>query len=311
MAAKLTYDIEYYRLDKILGKLKGDIGDAAANRKEIRAEYTRLRDIAQKRLKRMGETKFRETNTYKFNVKHYPKLKDIKSINELAGRLADLARFITDPYGTLAKQKDIMKKSLATLHENNYTFVTEENYIEFGKFMEYYRDEEKTREVIDENGYFHTGDKGCFDEDGLLKITGRIKEIFKTSMGKYVSPVLIENKIKESPFVGELLVIGEGQKFAAALIYPNFEHLKSWCNIKGIAYTTDEEMIKNKDVIMRYRKEIDKYNATLGDYEQVKKFELIAKEWTIESGEMTASLKPRRSKIMQNYADLVEKIYAE
>ena len=140
MAAKLTYDIDYYRLDKILGKLKGDIGDATANRKEIRAEYTRLRDIAQKRLKRMGETKFRETNTYKFNVKHYPKLKDIKTVNELAGRLADLARFITDPYGTLAKQKEIMKKSLTTLHENDYTFVTEENYIEFGKFMEYYRD---------------------------------------------------------------------------------------------------------------------------------------------------------------------------
>lgn len=140
MAAKLTYDIEYYRLDKILGKLKGEIGDAVANRKEIRAEYTRLRDIAQKRLKRMGETKFRETNTYKFNVKHYPKLKDIKSINELAGRLADLARFITDPYGTLTKQKEIMKKSLTTLHENDYTFVTEENYIEFGKFMEHYRD---------------------------------------------------------------------------------------------------------------------------------------------------------------------------
>ena len=130
-------------------------------------------------------------------------------------------------------------------------------------------------------------------------------------MGKYVSPVLIENKIKESPFIGELLVIGEGQKFAAALIYPNFEHLKSWCNLKGITYTTDEEMIKNKDVIMRFRKEIDKYNAELGDYEQVKKFELIAKEWTIESGEMTASLKPRRSRIMQNYADLINKIYAE
>lgn len=175
----------------------------------------------------------------------------------------------------------------------------------------YYKDEEKTKEVIDENGYFHTGDKGCFDEDGLLKITGRIKEIFKTSMGKYVSPVLIENKIKESPFIGEMLVIGEGQKFAAALIYPNFEHLRSWCNIKKIPYTTDEEMIKSKDVIMRFRKEIDKYNNTLGDYEQVKKFELIADEWTIESGMMTASLKPRRSKIMQSYADLVNKIYEE
>lgn len=175
----------------------------------------------------------------------------------------------------------------------------------------YYKDEEKTKEVIDENGYFHTGDKGCFDEEGFLKITGRIKEIFKTSMGKYISPALIENKLKESPFIAEVLVIGEGQKFAAALVYPNFEHLKSWCAIKNIPYTNDAEMVTNKDIVMRYRKEIDKYNETLGDYEQVKKFELISKEWTIESGEMTASLKPRRSKIMQNYADLVEKIYAE
>ena len=212
---------------------------------------------------------------------------------------------------TLGKLKSgtvgvVMDNQEVMIAENGEILVKVPNVM-----LGYYKDEEKTREAIDENGYFHTGDKGCFDEDGLLKITGRIKEIFKTSMGKYVSPVLIENKIKESPFIGEMLVIGEGQKFAAALIYPNFEHLKSWCNIKGIPYTTDEEMIQSKDIIMRFRKEIDKYNATLGDYEQVKKFELIAKEWTIESGEMTASLKPRRSKIMANYADLVEKIYAE
>ena len=212
---------------------------------------------------------------------------------------------------TLGKLKSgtvgvVMDNQEVMIAENGEILVKGPNVM-----LGYYKDEEKTREAIDENGYFHTGDKGCFDEDGLLKITGRIKEIFKTSMGKYVSPVLIENKIKESPFIGEMLVIGEGQKFAAALIYPNFEHLKSWCNIKGIPYTTDEEMIQSKDIIMRFRKEIDKYNATLGDYEQVKKFELIAKEWTIESGEMTVSLKPRRSKIMANYADLVEKIYAE
>lgn len=212
---------------------------------------------------------------------------------------------------TLGKLKSstvgvVMDNQEVIIAENGEILVKGPNVM-----LGYYKDEEKTREAIDENGYFHTGDKGCFDEDGLLKITGRIKEIFKTSMGKYVSPVLIENKIKESPFIGEMLVIGEGQKFAAALIYPNFEHLKSWCNIKGIPYTTDEEMIQTKEVLMRYRKEIDKYNETLGDYEQVKKFELIAKEWTIESGEMTASLKPRRSKIMKNYADLVDKIYSE
>ena len=212
---------------------------------------------------------------------------------------------------TLGKLKSgtvgvVMDNQEVIIAENGEILVKGPNVM-----LGYYKDEEKTREAIDENGYFHTGDKGCFDEDGLLKITGRIKEIFKTSMGKYVSPVLIENKIKESPFIGEMLVIGEGQKFAAALIYPNFEHLKSWCNIKGIPYTTDEEMIQTKEVLMRYRKEIDKYNETLGDYEQVKKFELIAKEWTIESGEMTASLKPRRNKIMKNYADLVDKIYSE
>ncbi len=200
----------------------------------------------------------------------------------------------------------VMDNQEVVIAENGEILVKGPNVM-----LGYYKDEEKTREAIDENGYFHTGDKGCFDEDGLLKITGRIKEIFKTSMGKYVSPVLIENKIKESPFIGEMLVIGEGQKFAAALICPNFEHLKSWCNIKKIPYTTNEEMVKNKDIIMRYRKEIDKYNTTLGDYEQVKKFELIADEWTIESGMMTASLKPRRSKVMQNYADLINKIYAE
>lgn len=200
----------------------------------------------------------------------------------------------------------VMDNQEVVIAENGEILVKGPNVM-----LGYYKDEEKTREAIDENGYFHTGDKGCFDEDGLLKITGRIKEIFKTSMGKYVSPILIENKIKESPFIGEMLVIGEGQKFAAALICPNFEHLKSWCNIKKIPYTTNEEMVKNKDIIMRYRKEIDKYNATLGDYEQVKKFELIADEWTIESGMMTASLKPRRSKVIQNYADLVNKIYAE
>lgn len=212
---------------------------------------------------------------------------------------------------TLGKMKAgtvgvVMDNQEVVIAENGEILVKGPNVM-----LGYYKDEEKTKEAIDENGFFHTGDKGCFDEDGLLKITGRIKEIFKTSMGKYISPVLIENKIKESPFIGEILVIGEGQKFAAALIYPNFEHLKSWCKIKGINYTTDEEMIKNRDIIMRFRKEIDKYNASLGDYEQVKKFEIIAKEWTIESGEMTASLKPRRSKIMKNYSDLIDKIYAE
>lgn len=137
MAASLKYEKNFYHPSALLGKLSGDIGEVA----EVRKEYTRLRDIAQKRLKRMGNTMFSKTNTYKFNVKHYPKLKDIKSPQELAARLADLATFITDPYGTVTKQKKIMKQSITTLHEHNYKFVSEENYIEFGQFMEEYRDQ--------------------------------------------------------------------------------------------------------------------------------------------------------------------------
>lgn len=110
----------------------------------------------------------------------------------------------------------------------------------------YYKAEDMTREAIDEDGFFHTGDVGTIDEDNMLHITGRIKEIFKTSMGKYVSPALIENKLTESQFINQVMVVGEGQKFAAALIVPNFEHVRSWCNIKGVEYTTDEQMVKEK-----------------------------------------------------------------
>lgn len=133
--AKLSYDRTWYYPNKLLDKLSGDIADVAS----VRKEYTRLRDIAQKRLKRMGESMFKETNVYKFNVRHYPKLAQIKSPQELAGRLADLAAFIESPYSTVSKQKKIMKKSIATLHEHEYTFVTEDNFLSFTDFMEEYR----------------------------------------------------------------------------------------------------------------------------------------------------------------------------
>ncbi len=175
----------------------------------------------------------------------------------------------------------------------------------------YYMNEETTREVIDENGFFHTGDVGTIDEDNMLHITGRIKEIFKTSMGKYVSPALIENKLTESEFINQVLVVGEGQKFAAALIVPNFEHVRSWCKIKGVEYSTDQQMVKEKVIIDRFRKEVEKYNKTLGDFEQIKKIELLSKEWTIDEGYMTASLKLRRTRITRDFNHIIEKIYAE
>jgi len=175
----------------------------------------------------------------------------------------------------------------------------------------YYKDEEQTKIAIDEEGYFHTGDIGEFDEDGLLKITGRMKEIFKDSMGKYISPALIENRFMESPFINSIMVVGENQKFAAALIVPNFEHLKTWCEENHIPYTTNAEMIKVKAVNDRFRKEVDSYNKFFGDYEKIKRFELLDREWTIEEGEMTPSLKIRRKAIAEHFQSLIDGMFAE
>ena len=175
----------------------------------------------------------------------------------------------------------------------------------------YYKDEEQTKIAIDEEGYFHTGDIGEFDEEGLLRITGRMKEIFKDSMGKYISPALIENRFAESPFINNIMVVGENQKFAAALIVPNFEHLKTWCEENHIAFTTNAEVIKDKKVIERYRKEVESYNKFFGDYEKIKRFELLDHEWTIEDGEVTPSLKIRRKAIAERYQDLIDGMFAE
>ncbi len=178
-------------------------------------------------------------------------------------------------------------------------------------FTGYYKDEENTRSAFDADGFFHTGDIGEFDNDGMLRITGRIKEIFKTSMGKYVSPALLESKICESPFISQIMVVGENQKFAGALIVPNFDYVKIWCEENGTVFTSGKESIKNQDVISCFRNEIEKYNKEFGDYEQIKKFELIDHEWTIEAGEMTPSLKLRRSVIIQRYSAEIERIFSE
>ena len=172
----------------------------------------------------------------------------------------------------------------------------------------YYRDHKMTDQTI-VDGWLHTGDVGLIDEDGMLKITGRVKEIFKTSMGKYISPVLLENKIKESPFFDQIIVLGENQKFAAALIVPDFKHLKSWCKIKGIDYTTNLEMIASKAVKDRFKKEIDCFNKQFGDTDKIKKFDLIDHEWTIDSGEITANLKVKRRYIQKEYKKEIDKLF--
>lgn len=174
----------------------------------------------------------------------------------------------------------------------------------------YYKDPELTAQVIDGDGWFHTGDIGQFEPEGQLRITGRKKEIFKTSLGKYIAPELLENKIKESPFIDNIMVVGENQKFAAALVVPDFNHLRSWCRIKEIEYTTDEEMVALPRIKQRLLKVIDKYNTEFGSTEQIKKIEIMNCEWSTASGELTPTLKLKRSFIAKKYQTRIEKLFA-
>lgn len=173
----------------------------------------------------------------------------------------------------------------------------------------YYKSPEATAEAIDPEGYFHTGDRGEIDAEGFLRLTGRVKEIFKTSMGKYISPSMIENKMLESPFINSIIVVGEGQKFAAALIVPNFDQLTLWCRENNLNFINNELMLKDKAVITMMRKEVDRINKSLGDYERIQKFELLSSDFTAEKGEVTSTLKLRRNAIQEHYKDLIEGMF--
>jgi len=135
--------------------------------------------------------------------------------------------------------------------------------------------------------------------------------MFKTSGGKYIAPQALENKFKESLFIEQIMVVGENRKFASALIVPSFAYLKGWCEAKNIPYSTSEEIIKNPEVIDRFKKEIDEYNKTFGQTEQIKKFELVAHEWTPDSGDLTQTLKLKRKIIEERNKSLIEKMYGE
>lgn len=175
--------------------------------------------------------------------------------------------------------------------------------------MGYYKDPEKTASVMT-GDYFHTGDKGEIDEDGFLKITGRKKELFKTSGGKYVIPTLLENKFKESSFIEQIMVIGEGEKMPAAFIQPNFEFVREWAKRKNINVgATKEELVKNEKVIARVQKEIDRINKKFGHWEQIKRFELTPVVWGIDNGHLTPTMKMKREDILGIYKDLYQKIY--
>jgi long-chain acyl-CoA synthetase len=174
----------------------------------------------------------------------------------------------------------------------------------------YYKKPELTAEAIDREGWFHTGDIGEMVEGKFLKITDRKKEMFKTSGGKYVAPQVIENKLKESMLIEQVMVVGESQKHPSALIVPSFQGLRDWTKLHTIEYTTDENMITKPEVLAKYQSELDQFNQNFAQYEQVKKFILMPKLWSIEGGELTPTLKLKRKIINSKYKEKIDQLYA-
>ena len=173
----------------------------------------------------------------------------------------------------------------------------------------YYKNPEMTAEVL-KDGYFHTGDIGEIDADGFLKITDRKKEMFKTSGGKYVAPQVIENMMKQSPFIEQIMVVGDGEKMPAALIQPNFEFIADWNERKEKGLSANpEELIRDSKLIKKIQKEVDNFNQRFGKWEQIKKFELTPDVWSIDAGHLTPTMKMRRRVIKEKYMDLYNKIY--
>ena len=173
----------------------------------------------------------------------------------------------------------------------------------------YYKDAEKTKEVIDKDGWFHTGDIGEIQEHNILKITDRKKEIFKLSTGKYVAPQVVENRFKESAFIEQIMVVGNGEKYAAAIICPAFQFLHGWCHKHKIKYNDNKDLIKNPKVISRFQQEVDAINKELGRHRQLKKFELTCQDWTPETGELSPTLKVKRKFLKAKYKIKLDRLY--
>jgi len=173
----------------------------------------------------------------------------------------------------------------------------------------YYKRPDLTAEVISD-GWLHTGDIGIWDSGKYLKITDRKKELFKTSGGKYVAPQPIENKLKECPYIEQVMVVGPERKFVGAIIVPSFNALKEWMKQKGIPFTTPQEAIQRPEVLALYQEQIDKFNSFFNHVEQVKKFQLLPNEWSIDTGEMTPKLSVKRKVVTEKYKDAIEKIYS-
>jgi long-chain acyl-CoA synthetase len=174
--------------------------------------------------------------------------------------------------------------------------------------MGYYKRPDLTAESI-KDGWFYTGDIGMFVNNEFLKITDRKKELFKTSGGKYVAPLPIENKLKESPFVEQVMVVGAERKYVGALIVPSFPNLQAWCRKEGISYTSEQDMLQQPAVLNHMKELVESFNKFFNHVEQIKRFELLPAEWTIDGGELTPTLKLKRKVIMEKYKDAIERIY--
>jgi long-chain acyl-CoA synthetase len=179
----------------------------------------------------------------------------------------------------------------------------------------YYKRPDLTAQEITD-GWYHTGDIGTLTEnaqqpaDNFLKITDRKKELFKTSGGKYVAPLAIENKLKESPFIEQVMLIGAEKKFVSALIVPSFSNIRDWCRKNNVADSSNEELIRNPKIIELFKELVESFNKFFNHVEQVKKFELLPNEWSVDTGEMTPKLSLKRKVVMEKYRDAIERIYA-
>ncbi len=173
----------------------------------------------------------------------------------------------------------------------------------------YFKRPDLTAEAVID-GWLHTGDIGVWEDGKFLKITDRKKELFKTSGGKYVAPQPIENKLKESPFIEQVMVVGAEKKFVGALIVPSFQTLRDWMKEKGLTYTTNEDVVHHPKVLELYRGLVESFNQYFNHVEQIKKFELLPREWTIDTGEMTPKMSLKRKVVMEKFKDAIERIYS-
>jgi len=178
------------------------------------------------------------------------------------------------------------------------------------QMLGYYKEPVLTAEAIDTDGWFHTGDIGMFVAGKYLKITDRKKEIFKISSGKYIAPQVLENKLKESVFIDQVMVIGENQKFASALIAPDFQYLHDWASTNNILFLDNESLIANASVFALYQKEVNAMNLNLSDHEKIKRFRLVSDEWTASSGELSPTLKLKRKVLYLKYSTLISEIFS-